>query len=354
MSSAVLAPQPAGATAFKVFSVSDARGFESLWHAGSRAPDSSHSYVYRLRDAALRRTRFDRPILSLGIRSAGDILACHGANHLATDIRYEGRDSEFVGFTTVLQGTMGLAEGGVATTVGADRGLAFCPRSQTRILISDGSVRTNVFLRVSELEAALEHMLDDRLPGKLHFRPAIDWSRGLAPGLQRQLAFVMEDFGRPDGIAANPVALAALTDLLVTLALRALPHNHTDRLAAGADAAVPHYVQRAEAFMQAHGAKPLRIADIATAAGCSVRTLGAAFRRFRGITPLAALHAARLDQVHAQLRLGAAEEEGASIGTVARRYGFTNASRFAAAFRRRFNETPAEIARQGGRRHGRR
>ena len=54
---------------------------------------------------------------------------------------------------------------------------------------------------------------------------------------------------------------------------------------------------------------------------------------------LAALHAIRLEKVHAELRHNVT---GATIVEVSRRYGFTNPGRFTAAYRRRFGESPAE------------
>ena len=88
------------------------------------------------------------------------------------------------------------------------------------------------------------------------------------------------------------------------------------------------------------------MSDIAAAAGCSVRTLSAVFQQFRSRTPLSALHAISLEQVHAELSRGAGE---VSVGAVARRYGFTNASRFIIAFRRRFGETPLQVLRRASR-----
>jgi transcriptional regulator GlxA family with amidase domain len=211
---------------------------------------------------------------------------------------------------------------------------------------SDDSLRTNVFLKVAEVEQALEQMLDQRLRTPLEFRPSLDLSCGLAASLQFQLNFVMREFGRPDGIADNIVALAATTDLLLALILRAAPHNYTDQVELGASYAVPAYVHRAEDFMRVHCAAPIRVTDIAAAAGCSVRTLGAVFQNFRGRTPLLALHAIRLEQVHGELSRGAGD---APVGAVARRYGFTNASRFASAFRRRFGESPLEAVRRASR-----
>jgi transcriptional regulator GlxA family with amidase domain len=91
--------------------------------------------------------------------------------------------------------------------------------------------------------------------------------------------------------------------------------------------------------MRANAAAPIRMEQVANAAGCGVRTLGAVFRQFGGTTPLAALHAIRLDKVRAELDGRGAD---ASIAEIARRYGFTNAGRFNAAYRRRFREAPAE------------
>jgi transcriptional regulator GlxA family with amidase domain len=98
--------------------------------------------------------------------------------------------------------------------------------------------------------------------------------------------------------------------------------------------------------MHTNAAMPIRMEQVAEAAGCSVRTLGAVFRRFRETTPLAALHAIRLDEVQAEL------SRGATIGSVANvvyRYGFTNLGRFASAYRLRFGAAPSETRKRSSR-----
>jgi transcriptional regulator GlxA family with amidase domain len=130
------------------------------------------------------------------------------------------------------------------------------------------------------------------------------------------------------------------------LVLRGIPHNYLERLGSGRFGAVPAYVRRADDFMRANAAAPIRMEQVAAAAGCSVRTLDAVYRRFRDTTPLAALHAIRLEQVSAELNHSVT---GASIREVSRRFGFTNPGRFAAAYRRRFGEGPAEAAKRRSR-----
>ena len=124
-------------------------------------------------------------------------------------------------------------------------------------------------------------MLGDRLRKPLEFIPCIDWTGGLAASLKSQIDFLMLEMTRRDGVADNPAALASLTDLILTLIVRGIPHSYSERLARGQCGAVPAYLRRAEDFMRANAAVPLRMEQVANATGCSIRTLGAVFRQFR-------------------------------------------------------------------------
>jgi AraC-like DNA-binding protein len=86
----------------------------------------------------------------------------------------------------------------------------------------------------------------------------------------------------------------------MSLVLRGIPHNYLERPESGRFRAVPAYVRRAQDFIRANAAVPIRMEQVAAAAGCSIRTLDAVFRRFRDATPLSALHAIRLEQARAE------------------------------------------------------
>jgi len=328
-----------------MFDVVRARNPEDLGgkiRVTERATQSSRIYTYQLQDRALWHLRSERPIFTLATRGAGSILASYVESSFATDVSVDGDEGGLYCFTALLAGHVTLERKEKSATATSRTGLAWRPGPGVRLLISNDNARTNIFFKVAEMQSALEHMLDEPLHQPLDFEPSLDWSTGLAASLKHQLDFVMQEFQREDGVASSPVALASLTDLLVSLVLRGAAHNYTDRLANTGGSAVPVYVRRAEEFMRAHGAQPIRMAHVAAAAGCSLRTLTTVFRHFRSNTPLAALHAIRLDLARADLALGTCN---AAVATVARRYGFTNTTRFAAAFRRRFGETPTETAR---------
>ncbi|WP_172716993.1 MULTISPECIES: helix-turn-helix domain-containing protein [Neorhizobium] len=334
---------PALLRMFDVVRASDPDDLSGTMRVTERVVRSSRVYTYQLRDRALWRMRFDRPIFTLATRGAGSLLASYADSSFATDVSVDGDEGDLFCFTTMLAGHMRLVREGKSTTASNHVGLAWRPDPSTRLLIGEDNARTNVFFKVTDLESALEHMLDDNLRQPLVFETHLDWSTGLAASLKRQLDFVIQEFQQEDGVASSPVALASVTDLLVSLVLRGATHNYTDRLATAAGSAVPAYVRRAEDFMRAHSAQPIRMSHVAAAAGCSLRTLTTVFHHFRGTTPLGMLHSIRLDLARAELASGAS---GASVSTIARRYGFTNTARFATSFRRRFGTTPTEMARR--------
>ncbi|MDB5415159.1 MAG: AraC family transcriptional regulator [Rubritepida sp.] len=333
----------------KMFQIVQARFAEELdgsSRVSERVVASNRVYRYQLRDSALWRSKFVKPIFRLATRTAGSILTSYADSRFATEVFVDGDEGDLFCFTTMLRGEMTLVRNGDAATGTMAHGLAWRPGPGTRLLIGDDTARANVFFKVTELEDALEHLLDERLRSPLEFVPVIDWSQGLAASLKCQLDLITCEFKRPDGMASNPVALASMTDLLISLALHGVPHNYSDRLDTGLAGALPAYILRAEEFMRVKSAEPIRMVQVAAAAGCSMRSLSAVFQQFRGKTPLGALHAIRLDQAHRDLSRGA---NSASVATVGRCYGFTNPARFTNAFRRRFGETPSEVVRRATR-----
>jgi len=335
----VLPVDPAALGTFNIINVLDPREMED----SSRPPNDGAEWRYRLQDRGLMPANFDSPITSIAERYLGSMMVAHSGDRFATQVDIGGAGVDSYCFTAMFHGQVTLIQHGNETTGIGANGLVFRGAPGTRILTSDVNARQSLWIEASALEHALEFMLDSRLRERLAFKPGIDWSSGLAVSLRGQIDFLMREMKRQDGVADNPVALASLTDLVLSLVLRGLPHNYFERLGSGRFGAVPAYVRLAEDFMRANAAVPTRMEQVAAAAGCSVRTLDAVFRRFRDTTPLEALHAIRLEQVRAELNHNVT---GASIGEISRCYGFTNPGRFATAYRGRFGESPVETARR--------
>jgi AraC-like DNA-binding protein len=301
-------------------------------------------FSYQLQDRALLRTSFHEPITIIAERRLGNMLINLTADRFATQVALNGNGIDFFCFYMIRHGKVQLTWNENEPILAGTDGAVFRGSPGLKILTSDVNARQSFWIDVGTLEHALEGILGDSLRKPLEFAPRVDWSSGLAASLRSQIDFLARDASRPDGVAANPVALASFTDLILSLVLRGIRHNHLERLEnRGRLGFVPAYVRRAEEFMHTNAAMPIRMEQVADAAGCSVRTLGAVFRHFRDTTPLAALHAVRLDEVRAEL------SHGATIGSaaeVAHRYGFTNLGRFSAAYRLRCGEAPLETSRR--------
>lgn len=102
----------------------------------------------------------------------------------------------------------------------------------------------------------------------------------------------------------------------------------------------PIAVRRALAFIDENAHRAITVDDVAAAAFISTRGLQYAFRRALDSTPAEHLRRARLAGAHRDLLDG----DSASIAAVARRWGFSHPSRFAAAYRTEYGVAPSATA----------
>lgn len=104
------------------------------------------------------------------------------------------------------------------------------------------------------------------------------------------------------------------------------------------------HVRRAIDYIDARIATPFRLADVAAAAGVSVRMLQMSFKRELEVTPVEFIIERRLQRVHRDLCNEA--HRSTSIADISQRWGFSHMSDFTQRYRRRFGCTPGETRRQ--------
>lgn len=107
--------------------------------------------------------------------------------------------------------------------------------------------------------------------------------------------------------------------------------------------AAPATVRRALDYIDENAHLPITVDDVAAAVYMSTRGLQYAFRRALDTTPTARLRRARLEGAHREIRSGALD----TIADIARRWGFSHPSRFAAAYREAFGELPGARSTRG-------
>jgi AraC-like DNA-binding protein len=142
----------------------------------------------------------------------------------------------------------------------------------------------------------------------------------------------------------NSSYVTKLEQLLASALVHSAPHNYSGRLDAINDPAEPRFVRRAVDFIHAHAGEPITLPAIAQSAAVSLRKLFRGFHTYRNCTPAAYLRSVRLERCHQDLLRAMPGE--VSVTTVASRWGFSNAGRFAFCYRERFGENPAETLRR--------
>src|SRR5215472_694856 len=223
-------------------------------------------------------------------------------------------------------------------------GLVFAGEPGTRFASSDDSVRLYLWFPGKLVRQGLEVLLDGQRVDSVAFQPAFDQTRGPGATIRHMLDFLFAELGRSDSLLTNPIATRSFQDNLTLYLLLGLRHSHTERLQQQRAAAAPGNVRRAEEFMRANACAALTIAEIAQAAGCSVRALQEAFHRFRGATPMGALRRIRLEAARAEMLLNGRTE---SIARIAAGHGFSNPSRFAQLYRRTYGAYPSDVSKAG-------
>ena len=164
-------------------------------------------------------------------------------------------------------------------------------------------------------------------------------------GLRRWRAVLSETTPVLLDPAAPPLLRAEANRRLALAVLETFPHEAGQDAPAASAPIAPGSRRLALAveYLHAHAHEPIGVAEMAQAADLSVRGLQVALHKALDVTPTALLRQIRLDRVHADLAV--ATPETATVGGVARRWGFSHLGRFSASYRERFGEHPSTTLR---------
>lgn len=195
------------------------------------------------------------------------------------------------------------------------------------------------------VQQELEAMLDAPVTKPIEFAPAMDVSNGAGRGWLTALRLVEQQATQERGLLDNPLATANLESLLVHGLLLGQPHNYAEALAEPGRPPGSSAVRHALELMHDEPAYPWTTTALARRVCVSVRGLQEGFVRSVGIPPMRYLREVRLQRAHQDLRL--ADHHAATVGHVARRWGFTSLGRFASVYREKFGENPSDTLRKG-------
>jgi AraC-like DNA-binding protein len=187
------------------------------------------------------------------------------------------------------------------------------------------------------LEREADRMRASPLRGRLRLPQQVDMTNNDESNWFTLVRALTANLREPDSLLNNPLVAPQLASAVASafiLAVTPLDDNTT--------AVRPRIVKR---VLDAFEDDPARIwspADMAEVAGASVRRVQEGFNQYVGMSPTAALLDIRLNRADHDLRSSTRHE---TVSDIAARWGFSNASRFAAAYRKRYLLRPSDVHR---------
>lgn len=207
-----------------------------------------------------------------------------------------------------------------------------------------------VHVDADRLARAVRDRGDEQSDGTVTFAQLSVHGRGSTQPWQSLSEFISRTAAATPVLLEGRLAESALAQLVAHTALSLFAN---DTWAAPSEAALARdsldgtsaAVRRAVAFIDGAAHTDITLADIAGAAYVTPRALQYGFRRRLDTTPMAYLRKVRLHHARAELL---APEAGATVASVAGRWGFFHLGRFARYYRDEFGENPAQTLESRG------
>ncbi|MFF4407330.1 AraC family transcriptional regulator [Streptomyces sp. NPDC001404] len=229
-----------------------------------------------------------------------------------------------------LRATLGGAAAGVANPGGIQE-LRPLPGRRTQFL----GLRIDAVLVRQEFTA-----LTGRPPGStVRFDSVLDLAGSKGRAVRLLVRSLLGQLDSGDSLFQRAELQRSQLHCRVTALLPAQPHTHTGELHDGPQPGFPRSLRAALAFIETSLAERIGLGGIASAAGCSPRTLSSVFRGRFGLLPMAYVRNLRLDRIREDI-LASTDP----VGTIACRWGISHLGRFAGEYRARFAELPSDTA----------
>lgn len=213
------------------------------------------------------------------------------------------------------------------------------PQDPVRMLWEDDAVQLAVRIDRTALEEKLGRALGHPIETPVRFVPMMDTSSGAGAAWSRSMLDALNVY-RTGVPQVRDRLIDDFESALIGQLLYTHPHSYTEELCGGS-IRIPHRtIRRAVEYIEQHLTEPLRVDEVAAAAGVGTRALQSSFKEETGETVTGFIRNKRLAGVHADLVSGAG-----SVSDIALRWGFSHLSRFSAAYRDRYGQLPSATLR---------
>lgn len=227
---------------------------------------------------------------------------------------------------------------GNAVDTGPGESLIFDPDTQTRTACSANVRLTLLTVNRAHVERVAAEYGD---PGAtVRFSLSGPVSKSKARAWQNLLRYLTDDFLPNPAARGSTLVRTEMQRMLAAALLETFPNSTMTHSAVRAGMAGPASVRRAVTFIEEFAGEDIDLSQVASAARVSPRALQLAFRRHLGTSPLTYLRGIRLERAHRELQAADPARARVTVTDIANRWGFTNPSRFASAYRQKYGHPP--------------
>ncbi|MDA9426402.1 MULTISPECIES: AraC family transcriptional regulator [Bradyrhizobium] len=264
----------------------------------------------------------------------------------AAQTAVEFPEGDFARLQVGLKGKAGVVLGDTTTVPVDEQHLGITPPGQPSTIIFEAGFEQLVLrIKTSALEKALAAFLGAAPRGAIVFDPAAPPKQPAAQLLRQLTMFLAEQLNSTASQLPRPT-LIELEQALIMTFLSAQKHNYIELLERSPTEAAPPVVRFAEEFIEANWSRAVLVEELAAQTNTSIRSLYAAFKRYRGYSPMQFAKSVRLRRAKQMLLEG---NPRTSVSQIAFKCGFANLGHFANDFRKMFGELPSEVFARGRR-----
>lgn len=279
----------------------------------------------------------------LGMEVAGLRLGAPTAGRLTYGrrVRLRTADADHFHVNLPLRGRAVSRRGtGEPVTTGPGEGLVFSPGAPAEMSWSADCEQLCLMIPRACLEAELEQLLGRPLGGRLTFEFATDLHSPVGRRWRTVLNLLVDELGHPTDLGRNPLVGKHVEGLVLDGLLLGQRHSHTEAATCDRPARLGVAIKHAVELMEERPADPWTTVRLAADVHLSVRALQEGFRRDLATPPMRYLRQIRLRRARETLQ--AADRHATTVQSVAVGLGILHTSRFAAAYREAFGESPSD------------
>jgi AraC-like DNA-binding protein len=229
--------------------------------------------------------------------------------------------------------------GGLSASAGPGTAAVYAPEGIGAAGWAAGSKVISFKIARGAVEDALSDAIGHQLTtSHVDFTPIMPTTSEPTRTWIRMLSLFTEQLFQPRGRMRNQLVGLPFADSLVRAFLLAADYSHRDAVTRTRHPVPSRAIRTAVEIIEENAHLPLTVSSIAKRSHISVRALQQGFRDHLGASPMTYLREVRLRRAHQTLL--ASDPSTATVDDIARRWGFTNAGRFAAAHTARYGEPP--------------